>query len=113
MNQILGTLKVVGVDVLYAAGHVIDDSGVGNFSARLNVDDTKGSVFSSLGLQNGKEFSAEVHLVLRSHDPVIPGMVNEQISSFGGGCTTFLILLLKFPMRLENVEILNLQYTHL
>ena len=28
-------------------------------------------------------------MVLRSHGPAIPGEVNEQISGYLGGCTTF------------------------
>ncbi len=29
---------------------------------------------------------AEIHLVLRTHGPVIPELVNEQIHSFNRGC---------------------------
>lgn len=82
----------VGVEVLYAAGHVVGNSGKGNFSGHLNVDDDSASINPLFGLppagglQSGNTFSAEVHLVLRSHGPKIPGMVNEQISSYEGGC---------------------------
>ncbi len=38
------------------------------------------------GLQDARQ--AEIHLVLRSHGPKIPGQINAQISSFQGGCTT-------------------------
>jgi hypothetical protein len=87
------TPELVGVDVLYAAGHVVDDSGVGNFSGRLNVDDDSKSINDLFGLppagglQSGNTYSAEVHLVLRSHGPAIPGEVNEQISGYLGGCS--------------------------
>jgi len=40
-------------------------------------------------LQSGKTFSAEVHIVLRSHGPAIPGIIDEQISTFEGGCIIF------------------------
>ncbi len=33
---------------------------------------------------------AQIQLLLRSHGPAVPGMVEEQIRSYGGGCTEFL-----------------------
>lgn len=87
----------VDVDVMYAGGHVVGNNGKGNFSAHLNAgDETPESLIELFGLpdveggglQVGKTLSAEVHVVIRTHGPVVPGMVNEQISSYGGGCTT-------------------------
>lgn len=80
----------VKADVLFATGHVVGGSGKGNFAARLNEGDTDGSLFPppSAGLIDAAQ--AEIHLVVRSHGPAIPGEVNEQIRSFGGGCTAFL-----------------------
>ena len=37
------------------------------------------------GLIDAQE--AEIHILLRSHGPAIPGIVNEQIDSYLGGCT--------------------------
>jgi len=83
----------VEVEVMYAAGHVVGNNGKGNFSGHLNVDDASGSInqeFFGLptfgGLQAGNTLDAEVHIVLRTHGPKVPGLVNEQISSYGGGC---------------------------
>jgi hypothetical protein len=82
----------VEVDVLYAAGHVIGASGKGHFSARLNAGDISESIYDiqglpqPYGLQLGNSLSAEVHMVLRSHGPAVPGIVNEQINSYTGGC---------------------------
>lgn len=83
----------VEVEVMYAGGHVVGKNGKGNFSAHLNVNDASGSIneeFFGLppfgGLQAGKTFSSEVHVVLRTHGPVVPGLVDEQIGSYGGGC---------------------------
>jgi len=88
-----GDAEDVGVDVLYATGLVASNGGIGNFSASLNVDDYSESINVSTfglpfigGLHSGKTFGAEVHLVIRSHGPAIPGMVDEQIGSYEGGC---------------------------
>ena len=89
----------VGVEVMYAGGHVVGNNGKGNFSAHLNAgDDTPESMNTSFGFPSvgglavGNTFDAEVHIVLRTHGPKVPGLVNEQISSYGGGCDTpFLI----------------------
>jgi len=83
---------LVEVEVLYAGGHVVGNNGKGNISAHLKAGDTSGSINDLFGLpaagglQVGNTFSSEVHVVLRTHGPKVPGMVNEQISSYGGGC---------------------------
>ncbi|WP_086477032.1 hypothetical protein [Arenibacter amylolyticus] len=83
----------VAVDVLYAAGHVVGKNGKGNFSAHLKEGDNSESInqeFFGLppagGLQLGNALTAEVHVVLRTHGPKVPGLVNEQIGSYEGGC---------------------------
>jgi hypothetical protein len=73
-----------GVSLLYGAGHVIPTSGRGNFAAHLAVGDTTGAMFGP-GLVD--PLGAEIHLVLRTHGPVIPGALDEQLSSFAGGCS--------------------------
>ncbi|MEK6854800.1 MAG: hypothetical protein AABX73_01115 [Nanoarchaeota archaeon] len=69
--------------VLYADGTTIRESGRGDFSARLKVGDLGGALFGP-GLIN--PLGADIHLVVRSHGRLIPGLVKEQISTFGGGC---------------------------
>ncbi|MEN8125994.1 MAG: hypothetical protein ABFR32_12800 [Bacteroidota bacterium] len=81
---------LVNVEVLFAAGHVVGNNGIGNFSAHLNLNDDSESINALFGLPSAGGLlnaqKAEVHLVLRSHGPKIPGMVNEQINSYVGGC---------------------------
>ena len=70
----------------YAAGHVVGGSGKGNFSAHKSV----GEIIEGDRVFNfDNPETAEVHLALRSHGPAIPGMVDEQIHSFTGGCDNF------------------------
>jgi len=90
----------VEVEVMYAGGNVVGNNGKGNFSGHLNVDDASGSIneeFFGLnsygGLQSGNTFDAEVHVVLRTHGPAVPGLVNEQIGSYEGGCDDPLLYL--------------------
>jgi len=78
--------------VLFAAGHVIGQNGKGNFAGHLSNGDTSGDSFpldlpgDAVGLVYPE--TAEIHLVVRTHGPPIPGMVDEQISTFnGGGCS--------------------------
>jgi hypothetical protein len=68
------------LSVLYAAGHVIDDSGVADFGGRLAVDDTEGAIMGS-GLHDPA--GADVTLVVHDHGPAKPGQVDEQIHTFG------------------------------
>lgn len=81
-------------DLLFGSGRVADESGMATFSAVLLENDGSGSINDILGLPvdvggllNAQ--TAQVQLVLRSHGPAIAGMVNTQISSYGGGCTVF------------------------
>lgn len=90
----------VEVEVMYAGGNVVGNNGKGNFSGHLNVDDDSGSInegFFALnsygGLQSGNTLDAEVHVVLRTHGPTVPGLVNDQISSYEGGCDDPLLYL--------------------
>ena len=83
----------VDVEVMYAGGHVVGNNGKGNFSAHLNAgDDTPESMNEAFGLpiigglRVGNTFDAEVHVVLRTHGPAVPGLINEQIGSYRGGC---------------------------
>ena len=80
----------VEVQLLYATGSVAGNNGNGNFSAHLKENDDSGSIHELFGLPNfgglQDAHRAEIHAVLRSHGPKIPGQVNEQINSYEGGC---------------------------
>jgi len=80
----------VEVQLLYATGSVAGNNGKGNFSAHLKENDDNGSVHELFGLPNFGGLqdaqTAEIHGVLRSHGPKIPGQVHEQINSYEGGC---------------------------
>jgi hypothetical protein len=71
--------------VLYAAGHVIDESGTAEFGGYLQVGDTDGILalegLSLEGLQDAA--GADVALVVRDHGPAKPGIVDQQIHTFG------------------------------
>jgi hypothetical protein len=89
-----GVADDVQVEVMYADGLVVGKNGKGDFEAHLMVGDDTGSVNGLFGigsyggLQAGKTYSSEVHIVLRTHGPVQPDLLDEQISSYGGGCET-------------------------
>ena len=71
--------------MIYADGHVIGDDGWGRFTARLRVADTTGAtVFDTEGLVDIQ--NAEIHLVTRTHGPVIEDMLDVQLSTLNGGC---------------------------
>jgi hypothetical protein len=82
----------VGTSVLYAAGNIVGGNSKSNFASSVRINDLKGcqAPFDAFGLcRDGlvNPYGAEVHFVVRSHGPKIPGMVNEQIGTFAGGCT--------------------------
>ena len=74
---------------VWSAGHVVGKTGEATWGGRVAVGDTSGcteggQLACNDGLTNSQ--SAEIHLVLRSHGPAIPELVNEQIHSFNQGC---------------------------
>lgn len=74
---------------VWGAGHVVGESGRASLGGRVAVGDTSGC--DALGrLPCGSGLTdpqgAEIHLVARTHGPMIPELVNEQIHSFNRGC---------------------------
>jgi hypothetical protein len=74
---------------LWSAGHVVGRSGKSTWGGRMAVGDIsgcteRGQLPCNQGLTDPG--AAEVHLVLRSHGPRIPELVDEQIHSFNEGC---------------------------
>jgi hypothetical protein len=85
---------------IYADGSIVGGNGHARFQDRLKVGETRDSCIDffvdldpdlegrDYGLQNPE--GAEIHLVVRSHGPLIPGLVKDQRSTFAGGCEYFL-----------------------
>jgi hypothetical protein len=84
---------MVKVEVMYAAGAVARWNGKATFLAYLKENDASGTINPLFllppygGLHDSKK--AEVHVVVRCHGPKIPGMVREQITTYGGGCEVY------------------------
>lgn len=81
-----------GPSILYAAGNIVGGNGKSNFGGALQVNDIDGCQPPWDGLDlcgDGLEdpYDAEIHLVVRTHGPKVPGMVDEQINTFAGACT--------------------------
>lgn len=84
----------VKTDVVFAgSGRVIQKSGKATFAGHRNDGDNSDSIVPILfdeeayGLINARK--AEIHFVIRSHGPLIPGIIQEQISTFNAGCGGF------------------------
>lgn len=82
------------VDVVFSgSGRVIQNSGKANFAGHRNEGDNSDSIIPvffgemAFGLKDARK--AEIHFVIRSHGPLIPGLINEQISTFSAGCAGF------------------------
>jgi hypothetical protein len=72
--------------VLFTAGHVVGDNGTLNYSGHRPVYDSSGAIGPPCanGLTNPQ--GAALHLIIRGHGPKLPGQVESQISTVGGGC---------------------------
>ncbi len=73
--------------VLFGTGQIAGDDGTADFGAFRAVGDPSGrepSLGTAMALE--KPLKAEIHLAIRSHGPVLPAMLDEQLSTFNGGC---------------------------
>ncbi len=74
--------------VLWGSGQIAGEDGTADFGTFRAVGDTSGKAVGPPGTAEALErpFKAEIHLVVRSHGPVIPAMLSDQLSTFNGGC---------------------------
>jgi hypothetical protein len=80
-------VPAVQASVQFASGHVIGGDGVAGYGAYITEGDTSGCAAPALpcnGLLDSR--AALVHLVVRTHGQADPGLIDEQINSFNGGC---------------------------
>ncbi len=84
-----GDLEIpeVNASLFWATGEVVGDNGMGSFSAQLLEGELpQGSDQVVFGEGLVDSFSAEIHPIVRSHGPVDPEQVEEQLTTFNGGC---------------------------
>jgi len=76
-------LENAQISIQYATGGVVDADGKGDFAAAVGTGNVPG-VIAGPGVVNPE--TAEVHLIVRTHGPVIADAFDAQITTFGGGC---------------------------
>ncbi len=82
-------LTAAGGGVIWGDGDTAGRSGKVTFNALLNTGDSADNVgppppFAKAPYEAGP--NNEFHVVIRSHGPQIPGLVDEQVTTFLGGC---------------------------
>ena len=83
-DALAGGPNKMQLSILGAAdGSVINGNGRANYKGYLEKNDASTAIFGD-GLDYPR--TAEVHYVIRSHGPAIPGLIEEQITTFNGGC---------------------------
>ncbi len=88
-------LNEAGIDAAdivagYAAGTVANRHGRAMMVARLRERGSVREVIFGEAPVLKDSRAAEIHLVARSHGPAVPGLIQEQIGSYAGGCAVFL-----------------------
>ena len=88
----LNEAQIAAADIVvgYATGDVSNASGRVAFRSRLGVGEAVDEIIIGNGPVLKDARAAEVHLVARSHGPAVPGLIDDQIGSFAGGCEVFL-----------------------
>jgi hypothetical protein len=77
----------VNAAVQSGGGHVVGNSGRAGFAGHLNegqITNEHPMFLDGPGLTDAR--GAEIHLVVRTHGPVIPGMNHAMFNSFEVGC---------------------------
>jgi hypothetical protein len=83
-GDILFNTEEVQADVTYGGGIVAGGSGMGTLSGHVAEGALANAWFGN-GFQDARQ--ADIHLVVNDHGPAIPGMVDEMLHSYRGGCT--------------------------
>ena len=76
-------IEASDISAFFASGAYVNEDGTAHFGGSAGTGDTPGIIFGS-GLHN--PMTAEVHLVVRTHGPMVDDMAHAQITSFEGGC---------------------------
>ena len=81
-----GGANLPGVSILGAAdGSVVNADGKANYYGSLRKNNASQAILGD-GLDNPA--TAEIHYVIRSHGVAVPGLIEDQITTFNGGCET-------------------------
>lgn len=75
-----------GRSLFWATGHVVGESGIGNFAAHIEEGNPPGEVLfgNPEGLTDAR--NALVVFIVRTHGEIIPESLVDQIMTFSGGC---------------------------
>lgn len=80
-------ISEVNASSFWATGEIVGDDNGGIFNAQLRENQLplgEDQVLFGNGLTDS--FDAEIHLVARTHGDLIPDLVEQQITTFNGGC---------------------------
>lgn len=81
-----GTFGTPGVNVslLWVDGKVASAAGIATFTFKVKENNPPGQVLFGPGLTDAT--GSEIHFALRNHGQAIPGQLEAQLTTFGGGC---------------------------
>ena len=82
-NDVLKRTEIVSPVVTFADGTVVDADGAVSFTGLLASGSVPGNWF---GNRFDDPTTAEVHLVLNDHGPLIPEIAASMLTSYRGGC---------------------------
>lgn len=77
-------IEMTQSSVLRATGNIGYENGTSVFKAHLPIGDTTDDMDFGPALLDS--MGSEVHLIIRSHGPIIPELLNEQLMTAWGGC---------------------------
>jgi hypothetical protein len=78
------SIEDIHIANMWAAGSIVDEDGTVRFEGHLPIGDTITDVVFGSGLLY--PMTAEIHLIARTHGPVQPGLLDEQLLTAWGGC---------------------------
>ncbi|HMQ31488.1 MAG TPA: hypothetical protein PKD53_12230 [Chloroflexaceae bacterium] len=99
LDDLFGNTAAVGGEVTYATGKVIGADGTASFKAKLRTGEVKKGWFGN-GFVNPR--GAEIHAIVHTHGPVIPGQEKDMTTTFRGGCADDAMINPSFPPNAYN-----------
>lgn len=82
--DILGNSEAIQSEITYGDGIIVGEDGIGNFAAHLNTGEVPGGWH---GIPLANPLSAEIHVVINDHGPLISEQAANMLNTYRGGCT--------------------------
>lgn len=83
-DDAMGKADIMNTVATNAGGGIVNNDGTVEIASFLPIGTVEGNLFESTF---NRPLTAEIHLVIQDHGPLIPDVAADMLSTYRGGCT--------------------------